>query len=241
MKNRLQHQVITIDKLKNKDILAMYELYSEYYSACDIVLFKQDIVEKDYVLLLKDIDDVIYGFSTLLIINFSVKEKNMRAIFSGDTIIHHRYWGSQVLSMAWCQVAGKIKSEQPGKPLYWLLIVKGYRTYRYLPLFAKKFYPTWREKTPENMQMIINKLASKKFGDAYNRDSGIVSFKKSHGHLKGEWADIPYHVAKHKDVEFFLKNNPGYASGNELVCLTRLEESNLKSFALRAFNTASAS
>jgi len=216
----------------------MYSLYSEYYGACDYDLFQRDINEKDYILLLKNSDNQICGFSTLMVINFSINKKEMRAIFSGDTIIHHEHWGSQALSIAWCQMAGKIKAEQPLIPLYWLLIVKGYRTYRYLPLFAKKFYPTWRNETPEDIQQVLDHLAVDKFGNAYNKDDGLVHFEKSRGHLKGRWADVPDHVNKHKDVDFFLSKNPDYAEGDELVCLTELKESNLKSFALRAFSSA---
>ena len=240
MKNKPSSQILPLDELEDSELQVMYKLFSEYYGACDFSLFQQDIKEKDYVLLLKDDNDQICGFSTLMVINFSIGGNNMRAIFSGDTIIHHKYWGSQALSIAWCQMAGKIKAEQPHTPLYWLLIVKGYRTYRYLPLFAKKFYPTWRSKTPNNIQKIIDHLATKKYGGDYDSKNGIIRFKQSRGHLKGKWADIPEHVNKHKDVEFFLKNNPGYASGSELVCLTELEENNLRSFALRAFTEASA-
>ena len=235
MKNKLYSQVLPINEMVNNDVLSMYELYSEYYGACDINIFKEDVSEKDYILLLKDDNEKICGFSTLMVINFNIDDNKMRAIFSGDTVIHHKYWGSQALSIAWCQMAGKIKLEQPSVPLFWLLIVKGYRTYRYLPLFAKRFYPTWRCETPSYIQNIINHLAVKKYGDAYDDEKGVICFKSSRGHLKGIWADIPRHVINHKDVMFFLKKNPDYAKGNELVCLAELDESNLRSFALRAF------
>ena len=234
-------RVVARNRLNDSETEAMYALYSRYYSACDSTLFARDLQEKDYVIVLRISAGRVCGFTTLLLIDFDLRGGRKRAIFSGDTVIHHEYWGTQALALAWCRMAGTIKSESPELPLYWFLIVKGYRTYRYLPLFARIFYPTWRRQTPADAQAIMDYLATQKFGDAYKRDLGIVRFERSLGHLAGEWADIPRHVAKHRDVRYFLDRNPGYAQGDELVCFTELDESNLRSFALRAFREAIAS
>jgi hypothetical protein len=94
---------------------------------------------------------------------------------------------------------------------------------------------------PDDVQEMANHLASTKFGQAYKPERGVVSFASSRGHLAAKWADIPQRVADHPDVRFFLEKNPGYAHGDELVCLTELNERNLRSYALRAFKEAVAS
>ena len=234
-------QVVARNRLTDDETEAMYALYSHYYGACDRKLFAQDLREKDTVIVLRNSAGQLCGFTTLLLIDFEIGGDPKRALFSGDTVIHHDYWGTQALSLAWCRMAGMIKSEHPQLPLYWFLIVKGYRTYRYLPLFARIFYPSWRHQTPADVQTMMDHLATHKFGAAYKREQGIVRFEHSRGHLAGEWADIPQHVSKHRDVRYFLDRNPGYARGDELVCFTELDESNLRSFALRAFREAMAS
>ena len=36
----------------------------------------------------------------------------------------------------------RMLKEHRGTPVYWFLISKGYRTYRFLPVFFNRFYPT---------------------------------------------------------------------------------------------------
>lgn len=228
-------QVVENNTLTIKDRQAMYELYRLYYDASDFNLFIQDLNEKDYAILLRNSSGSICGFSTLKLIKFEFNDVQRLALFSGDTIIHRDHWGTQKLSLSWCRLAGLIKSQHPDVPLYWFLIVKGYRTYRYLPLFSKLFYPTRRHETPPDIQSMMDYLATHKFGNAYIKEKGVIQFEQSHGHLSEKWADIPEHVTEHPDVQFFLEKNPGYSNGDELVCFTELTENNLRSHALRAF------
>jgi len=234
----LHSRIVERESLSPPDIRAMYELYRQYYGASSYALFNADIGEKDQSILLHDHEQRLVGFSTLMLIEFEFESMSRRAIFSGDTIIHHDYWGTQALSLAWCRQAGVIKRQHPDIPLYWFLIVKGYRTYRYLPLFARTFYPTWRYDTPRDINVMMALLAENKFGDAYRPESGLIRFEQSKGHLKEGWADIPDHVINHRDVKYFLERNPGYYNGDELVCFTELSEANLRSHALRAFSEA---
>ena len=103
---------------------------------------------------------------------------------SGDTIIDHRFWGEQTLPLAWCCLAGRIKARQPDLPLYWLLIVKGDRTYRYLNVFSKTYYPNRRYPTPPETQSLIDHLAAARFGRHYLPESGLIRYPESQGHLK---------------------------------------------------------
>jgi hypothetical protein len=72
-------------------------------------------------------------------LRFEAEGAPIMALFSGDTIISHHHWGEQELAHAWCYFAGQIKRQCPELPLYWFLIVKGHRTYRYLPAFTRRF------------------------------------------------------------------------------------------------------
>ncbi|MEB3830535.1 hypothetical protein [Phormidium sp. CCY1219] len=213
----------------------MYELYRTYYDGTSENFFWNDLSQKDYAILLWNPEGQLGGFSTLSILSRQWEGDRIRAIFSGDTIIHRQYWGEQTLPLAWCRLAGQIKAQHPHTPLYWFLIVKGYRTYRYLPLFAKVFYPTYRYPTPPPMQAIADALATQKFGEYYNPKTGLIRFPTSRGHLRGNWADIKAGIRKKPDVRYFLERNPDYYKGDELVCLMELRESNLRSHARRGF------
>ncbi len=149
--------------------------------------------------------------------------------------MHESHWGQQALPTAWFQLTGHIKAAQPETPLYWFLLVKGHRTYRYLHAFFRQYFPTHDRETPPQHQALMDMLARERFADTYDSNRGVVSFATSHGHLKSSWADIPDKDRKRPEVLFFLKSNPGYARGDELVCLTELAPDNLRPLAARLF------
>lgn len=238
---RLHSTVLATDEIEVALRNAMYGLYSTYFDATTPELFAKDLSDKTHAVLLLDEGGVLRGFSSLALYDFECAETSGQALFSGDTIIHHDFWGEQALPMAWLELAGKFKAKRPSAPLYWFLIVKGYRTYRYLPLFSKNYYPNYRGVTPSTLQRVLDQLATDRFGDCYSRDSGVISFHESHGHLSPEWADVPGPVANRPEVEFFLTQNPGYVQGHELACITELCATNLRRRARSAFERGASS
>ena len=145
MTNPLATRTQTPQSLSESQTAQLYALYATYYGGTSSELFQRDLQEKDQILILQDGNTPV-GFTTLKIIRAEHQNQPVRAVFSGDTIIRHEYWGSQTLPLAWCELIGKIQAQQPHIPLYWLLIVKGDRTYRYLNVFSKQYYPN--RKTP---------------------------------------------------------------------------------------------
>jgi hypothetical protein len=81
----------------------------------------------------------------------------------------------------------------------------------------------------------MQELAHQRFEEAYDSERGIVSFDRSRGHLRPMWAAVDPEEAARPDVAFFLRSNPGYTQGDELVCLTELSCSNLRPLARRVF------
>ena len=214
---------------------SMFELFEQYFDAVSLQQFLHDLENKTVIILLRDNDGNLQGFSTLEVIYFETDDGPAVAIFSGDTIIRHQHWGEHQLTDAWCYFAGQIKRQHPDVPLYWFLVVKGHRTYRLLPAFTRKFYPIYREETPPKLQKIVDQLATQKFGDAYLPAAGVLHFPKSKGHLRAEWSELSDKIKAKPHVAFFLQSNPGYATGDELVCLTELCEQNMRFVSRTAF------
>jgi len=222
--------------LQSDDVKRMYSVYQSNYDATSFSDFKADLADKTFVILLVTNVDLIVGFTTLAWypVRHPVTGESIRIIYSGDTIIEPPYWGTQALPAAWCRLAGELKATYPYERLLWFLIVKGYRTYRYLPLFTRSYYPSF-DKIDEDYKAIADLLASEKFGSDYNRESGVVHFSVSKGHLVSDLAGVKDHLLAKPEVAFFFARNPGYLHGDELVCLTELSLHNMKSVALRAF------
>ena len=217
----------------------MYNLFKSYYAAVSYEQFINDLNAKHCSILLKSKNGEIQGFTTLEIISVkecdSEKEFDGTALYSGDTILHHDYWGDQTLPWAWCKLAGEIKAQLPDATLYWFLIVKGHRTYRYLPVFSRQFYPNHKTATPMEMQRRMDILANYKFGSAYKKQKGLIQFDESKGHLNSKFNMVAPHLARNPHVNFFLEKNKGYDQGDELDCMTELCVSNLRFHAKNAF------
>ena len=111
--------------------------------------------------------------------------------------------------------------------------MKGDRTYRYLNVFSKQYYPNRKTPTPPEIQSLMNQLARERFGAHYLPERGIVHYPQSQGHLKARWHNSA--AGRNPEAQFFAEKNPHYQQGDELVCLTLLDAGNLKSFALRGF------
>lgn len=234
--SRLRGEVVRTAGLSEADAETLFELFSRYYRAVNWPRFEADLREKDYVILLRDSrTGSLQGFSTQKILRATVLDHEVRAVFSGDTVIDPAYWGEQELVRSWCSFAGRVRSEEPETPLYWFLITKGYRTYLYLPVFYHDYYPRHDGPTPVFDQAVLDVLARSKFGSFYQSRAGTIRFPRSMGHLAPELAVVPPGRQEDLRVRFFLDRNPDYAKGTELACLTEVCEANMKSIARRFY------
>ncbi len=235
-KRHLTAQIEHSSSLDQVAVDEMFDLYSVYYEATSRELFASDLANKDFVILLREAEGAIAGFSTLALLDIEYGPTFPRAIYSGDTIIDRAHWGTQALAFAWIRFAGTVKAKAPERPLYWFLIVKGHRTYRYLSAFSREFYPHWQAPTPAWAKSIMDGLAQRRFAEAYDARRGIVAFPQSRGHLRAHWASVDPAESARPDVSFFLQRNAGYHRGDEMVCLTELCSENLRPLARRVFD-----
>jgi hypothetical protein len=231
----LEGVVVPAASLSREQAGRLFVLYSAHYDAADPARFAADLAEKDYVILLREQGGgELRGFSTQKSLEARVDGRRVRALFSGDTLIDPAFWGEQELVKAWCRFAGRLWAEEPEAPLYWLLISKGHRTYMYLPLFFAQHWPRPEAGTPAFEAKVMDVLASEKFGDAWKPEKGLLQFPESLGHLKSGLAAVPPGRTDDDRVNFFLSKNPGYAKGDELVCLAPISPENMRGAARRA-------
>jgi hypothetical protein len=226
--------VISPEDLSGEETERLFSLYAAHYDAADRGRFLADLADKDHVILLRDAETgLTRGFSTQKILRTEIDGRPVRALFSGDTIVDRSYWGEQELVRAWGRYAGRLLVSEP-TPLWWLLISKGHRTYLYLPLFFKNYWPRFDAPVPDEARRLRHELASAKFGAAWDPMAGVLRFEESLGQLKPALAEVPPGRRDDPRVQFFLESNPGYARGEELVCLAEITPKNLRSIGLRA-------
>ena len=214
---------------------AMLALMRRCYDGVDEATFLRDLSDKSRVVVVCDSRGAIVGFSTLTVFAAEDRRGPLRALFSGDTVIAPEAWGSPAFSYAFVREAARIARAAPS-PLYWLLIVKGHRTFRFLPAFTRAFAPCWRGDDPE-LLALRDRLALARFGAAYDPATGVLR-RDGRDRLSPALAEPSPREAARADVAFFLARNPGYRRGDELVCLCRLAPDNLHPTARRLYESA---
>jgi len=226
MNRKLYSKLLTISELKHESIIQMFQLFQQYFDNCIYKFFLGDLKNKQYVIQLLDSNtDKIQGFTTLSLFSHTYLNRHISIVFSGDTIISKPFWWSNELFKRWIKTVLELTSNDE-IPVYWVLISSGYRTYRLLPFFFKEFYPRYDIPTPRNKKYLLNDIAKKIFKDQFLREFGIVRFKQGVTYLKKELIDIDKNRPDNPHKNFFIKNNPGYIKGDELVCLTQISEDN---------------
>lgn len=231
----LKTSISNVCELTTRQRDTMFRLYAAYYEGAQQPIFETDLNAKNFVVLLTDESNHIRGFSTLCVYDDNWDGQRVRVLYSGDTIIERDWWGQNQFSKSWLELAGRIKAEAPEVPLYWLLIVKGHRTYRYLSLFSSEYFPRHDSETPQEYKSLMDHLASRKFGDWYDPRSGLIKFPEPRSYLSPDLAEIPAKDSHRPEVKYFLDRNPRYFEGDELLCLCELRAEKLTRLARQWF------
>lgn len=223
---RLAGCVRRVTELTSIERDRMYALLAHYFVNVTWRQFARDLAEKEWVILLTDAAGQIQGFSTLMRLRTVVDDEPVVAFFSGDTIIHSDYWGETVLPRLWGRHVFRLAESMQDARVYWFLISSGYKTYRFLPVFFREFYPTCERPTPPAIQRRLDALAQLKFPGEYDPGRGVVRLAAATP-LRSGVAEITEQRLKDPHVAFFMVANPGYVRGDELACLTELTPANL--------------
>lgn len=227
MMPQLVGEVVARAALSPATIHEMAQLFGEHYELASLESFHRDLEEKDQVVLLRDESSgALQGFSTLAVYISHVLGREVGVVYSGDTIIRPAFWGTPALPSVWIKHVLSLAAGMP-QPVYWLLISSGYKSYRFLPVFYRDFYPRHDCPTPPEEQAVMDALARERFGEQYDAAKGIVRFASGGTPLRPGVADVSEERQRNPHIRFFLARNPGHARGDELVCLTRICWENL--------------
>jgi hypothetical protein len=202
--------------LDGPTLAAMRRLYQATYG--NPIHFESDLAGKDRVLLLTSPEGHLSGFTTL---QKSLEEwdgQTVTVFFSGDTVVEPSQRHRSELPRLWAQTVFPMV-EQEAHPCYWFLICSGFRTYRFLPVFYRQFYPRYEEPTPPAVRRFLDQLGRRRFATLYDAERGVVRLDSP--------CLEPLPARKlDAHANFFLENNPGWVEGHELACLTRLHPDN---------------
>ncbi len=238
---KLNGRLVRVANVTDSERNQMFSLMDTYYEHMDRSAFEADLGEKQWVILLQDpAHGFVRGFSTQMMLELVVEDRPIRALFSGDTIVDHDHWAQNPLAQVWGQFALSLMDDDLSAPLYWFLIAKGYKTYRFLPVFFHEFYPRHDGPTPAWASSVIDALGRHMYPTAYDSGAGIVRADHFGCRLRAKVAEITNQRLRDPQVRFFAEKNPGHTRGDELCCIAPLTRENFTSAAYRVIGSTSA-
>lgn len=187
--------------------------------------FERDFREKDAVMILRKEHEEgeIVGWSTLMVLTLEAAGREVKGVFSGDTAVLPEYRNSMGLGVELSRYFMQAYWQFPRHRVYYILISKGWRTYKIMPFFFKEFAPRYDRPTAVADKAVMDAFGQKKYPHHYYSATGVVSFSPQRVRLESIDA-IPPKVDAH--TQFFLRSNPGYLQGHELVCVARIAPDN---------------
>lgn len=209
----------------------LYGLFRSCFDNTSRDRFERDLDAKDWVVLVLDGTRVV-GFTTAALEQVEHDGSSVRCLFSGDTLVDPGCWRLPALPSAFGHLMLELV-DRSEVPLYWLLVSKGFRTYRQLTANFLCFVPDCRRAPDPRLCSLLEAVARRRFGDRFDAATGIVRAGDETEFLRPALQEVAVGRRRDPHVRFFLERNPGWRRGDELVCLARCARSNLTRVAER--------
>ena len=211
-----------------QEIETFYRLLCQEFLGISWDDFMRDFREKDAVMILRKEHDQgeIVGWSSLMVLTLAlpgIQNGEVKGIFSGDTVVLPEYRSGIGLGVELGGYFMQVYRRFPQHLVYYILISKGWRTYKIMPFFFHEYSPRYDKPTSALDQAVIDAFGKKKYPHHYSPATGVVTFSPQR--LRpGSIDAIPQKLDAH--TQFFLEKNPGFLEGHELVCVARISPDN---------------
>ena len=130
----------------------------------------------------------IRGFSTIKQVELDDDGRPAIGVFSGDTILHHEYWGDRSLKDGFVRYMLKLKLSNPLRRVYWLLISKGYKTYLLMAKNFVEYYPRHDRPNDPKLERLVRAYCDQLFPGKYDASGKVLDFGDTSQKLRGEVA-----------------------------------------------------
>ena len=212
---------------------ACFELLSRHFQGVTWKQFNTDFHEKQYVALLRKSDRIV-GFSTMTILPIFLSSGHvMNIAFSGDTIVEFEDRNTTELGKSLASFFREAISVHGDGNVWYVLISKGWRTYKALEFMFYCFAPHSHQKLSILEREVIVGFGKEKYPSRFNEKNLIIKALDGDQKLQPNSPDLK--VPPSELGTFFIERNPGFADGDELVCVSRLSYDNFTERFKRCF------
>jgi hypothetical protein len=224
---------VPIADLRPAEREQMFRLLSDSYLGVTREAFERDLAAKEHAILLRSGEGEIVGFSSQVRLRIPLPGRSVVAVFSGDTFVSREHRGSFETAREICRYFGKALRDFPGEELYWVLICKGWRTYRVLRLFFEDYEPRADANGPSIMGDIADAFGAAKYAGLYQPSTRLIVFPGEGQRIRPGSAEAIDRRRSDPDMLFCEKANPDHERGNELVCVAPICADNFTPVARR--------
>ena len=223
MLSALKGAIVRREGLSEAQRTRMLALMQLCYAGVSAERFARDLAEKQYViLLLVRRTGELVGFSTLRVAEDRMGGQPVELVYSGDTVIHPDHWGQKELQLRFALFTVWRRLRRPLRPVLWLLLSGGYKTYLLSVNNFPLTLPRHDWKPPAERVAFMRGLAARWFGRQYDAERGVLRFEEQNYRVRDGIAPIDRAAAAHPHIAFFAERNPGHVAGEELVCLAEI-------------------
>lgn len=210
-----------IEAIGPRDVIEMHSVFVKFYENADFATFACDLAKKDGAFIVRDKSSGrVKGFSTLTRLKVKHPQGEALGIFSGDTILEPDVWGGAFLHNAFTRYVLKEKLRNLGRPIYWFLISKGYKTYLLMANNFERYYPRHDQPDDPYLKGIMEAYCTTLYPDNYRPERGTLEFGDGAQCLRGDVAPITEGMRRsHPKIRFFEERNPNWQQGTELPCV----------------------
>jgi hypothetical protein len=223
----MQIAIKSVANVPESQVVQMLALHRQYYSNVTQEKFFSDFREKTWCIVVADDAGQVQGYSTLQLIPTVWNQAKYYVLFSGNTLMNQAYWNLNYIAIGFSHMSIYLLRKYTDTDLLWLLISMHHRTYRFLPTFFRRFYPSYDGQAEVSLKPLLDHVCRAKFGSRYDAERGVIVPSREDDFLTPEMAETAPARRKDPHVAFFLEKNPGAARGEELACLAPLSESNV--------------
>jgi hypothetical protein len=234
---RLRGSIVDVIQLTASDRDAMFRLMDATFANVRREVFEADLAAKQWVIRVHEpLSEELAGFSTQVLLTPEHLGAPVRVLYSGDTVVERRHWGDPALAHIWGRLALDLIELNGEEPLYWFLTSKGFRTYRYLPMFFHRWFPRSDLMTPKHEREVIDGIGSFLAPQCYDPIAQVIRANAGKDYVRPGVSEPGGRAGRDEHVRFFLSRNPDYSRGDELCCLAPLTRENFTRAAYRVIN-----
>jgi len=210
---------------------ALWTVYASFFDT-DRAAFDLAVRRADEVLRYHDpVDGRLCGMGLLSVYSESHEGRPFRVLSTGAVCLEPSYRGLNAIHRAGLSRLALERFRHPFSNVYWYFDTFSYKSYLVLCRNVAEYWPRRDRPTPAWESGVIEVLARRHGGDAWNPTVGII--RAQGRRLRRGVADVPPDGTD-PDIEYFLDRNPGHAAGERLPCLCPLNARNVAAIAWTA-------